>query len=661
MKGTKCANVKDGVETRMSRKAKKDFQDLSWSDLESWAGSRVVSRGKSYQRSKLVRDLAKTDAGDLIAWVSGSSAYATRVSIDKGLLASACTCPYHGACKHAVAVVLEYLHCIENGMDVSQADKRDERLLLVEEDSEYPDDDDDLYNDKENGHEDSPKQLRESARSIVDEYLGQKSKEEILNVINGIISRNPEIREELKYKARIAHGKPSALVKTVEREIPKASSEPGWRNYWKHIGYTPDYSRVRGGLQRLLDEGHADEVVRLGDKLFSAGIDQVEQSNNEGETVDEVVGALEIVFDALGECSLGSADKMEKAVGFALRDDYGLCRGLEVFWKRAFGKKDWEALADRLLVRLSDMKNEDSLESFSRNYQRDRLTGEIIRALEKAGRDTEAIDLCMGEAEITGNYVRLVNLLRKAGRIAEAEVWIRKGIAETLNKLPGIASALKDELLNIRKGKKDWFFIAAIRADDFFEDPCIETFEELKTASEKAKVWPAVREAVLHFLETGNRPGQNTDWPLPDTGLEKSGRLRKLSLPMTSVLVDVAIYEKRIDDVLRWYEAGGKKERGPFGEEREDDVATVIADVYPDKAVGIWKRIAESHVSQTNVGEYKIGADYLRKVRKTLIKNGKTIEWDTYVARLREANRRKPRLVQTLDELSEKPIIKSKY
>lgn len=53
----------------MSKRAKKDFQDISWSDLESWAGSRVVSRGKSYQRSKLVKDLAITEAGDLVAWV----------------------------------------------------------------------------------------------------------------------------------------------------------------------------------------------------------------------------------------------------------------------------------------------------------------------------------------------------------------------------------------------------------------------------------------------------------------------------------------------------------------------------------------------------------------------------------------------------------------
>ncbi len=59
---------------KMNKKTPKDFQDLSWFDPESWASSSVVSRGKSYHRSKLVRDLAITEAVDLVAWVSGSTA-----------------------------------------------------------------------------------------------------------------------------------------------------------------------------------------------------------------------------------------------------------------------------------------------------------------------------------------------------------------------------------------------------------------------------------------------------------------------------------------------------------------------------------------------------------------------------------------------------------
>ena len=104
--------------------------------------------------------------------------------------------------------------------------------------------------------------------------------------------------------------------------------------------YIPDYSRVRSGLQELLDDGYADEVVRLGKKLFSKGTKQVEQSHDEGDTVYEVADTLKIVFMALGECSISNVAKMEMAVDFRLNDEYDLCSGLEMFWNRRFSKKD---------------------------------------------------------------------------------------------------------------------------------------------------------------------------------------------------------------------------------------------------------------------------------------------------------------------------------
>ena len=56
----------------MGKRANKDFEDITWFDLESWAGSKIVSRGRSYQRNKYVNELAITGSGELLAWVEGS-------------------------------------------------------------------------------------------------------------------------------------------------------------------------------------------------------------------------------------------------------------------------------------------------------------------------------------------------------------------------------------------------------------------------------------------------------------------------------------------------------------------------------------------------------------------------------------------------------------
>jgi uncharacterized Zn finger protein len=82
------------------------FADLIWNDLEEWAGSKIVSRGKNYQRQRGVSDLVVTNDDGLIAWVDGTEHYATKVVMDEeGLPDSICTCPYELDCKHGVAVV----------------------------------------------------------------------------------------------------------------------------------------------------------------------------------------------------------------------------------------------------------------------------------------------------------------------------------------------------------------------------------------------------------------------------------------------------------------------------------------------------------------------------------------------------------------------------
>ena len=210
--------------------------------------------------------------------------------------------------------------------------------------------------------------------------------------------------------------------------------------------------------------------------------------------------------------------------------------------------------------------------------------------------------------------------------------------------------------------KKDWLYVAALHADEFFEHPSLSAFEELRKASDKAKVWLPVREVVLDFLKTGKNPIENPlDWPLPDTEIERPDKLSIEKLPNTHVLIEIAIHEKRIDDVLKWFDIHKEKQKHWFGEGLNDNVATAIADEYPDKAIGIWKELAETQFAVTNVNAYSAGARYLRKAQKIFKKNSRENEWDTYLQRLKEIHRRKPRLIEILNALSEKPIIRSKH
>jgi len=65
----------------MTKRANKTLSALTWAELEAWAGSRIVSRGKSYQKSGCVRDLARTSDGGLLAWVRGSRNFATKAAL----------------------------------------------------------------------------------------------------------------------------------------------------------------------------------------------------------------------------------------------------------------------------------------------------------------------------------------------------------------------------------------------------------------------------------------------------------------------------------------------------------------------------------------------------------------------------------------------------
>ncbi|MGD9352060.1 MAG: SWIM zinc finger family protein [Desulfobacterales bacterium] len=625
------------------------FVDLSWNDFEEWAGSKIVSRGKNYQRQGLVSELAQTDDGSLIAWVEGSERYATRVDMgDDGLPESICTCPYEVDCKHAVAVILEYLKRVDSNKDIPKAIPNDDRLKLLEDEDwdDEPEDDDEYV-------------LPEDMQKDIDGFLKGKTKAQLIELIQEFARRHPKIAQDLVDRRHLSVGNTKALVKNLRQEIRDIADEPGWQNYWQGEGYTPDYSGIRKKLSALLAAGHPDEVLAVGRELVTTGNDHVGMSDDEGETHMEIADCMPVIVEALNRSSLEHADKLIWALDAVLEDQYELCEAFAEYLHRDHPATVWSTVADRLLSRLKSFKPTKGMDEFSRNYERERLSDWTIHALERASRKDEVIPLCEAEAKRTGSYLRLVDRLMAARRYQDAERWILTGIQNTKGKWSGSANRLRDKLMEIRIKERNWSAVAAIQADEFVRYPSRKAFSDCKKTSGRVKAWSDVRESLLRYLEKGILPWKQRGWPLPDSGLDKPEPERKDRYPMADKLIAIAILEKKPDQVLHWYDQILRKGFGWYGV-NDDEVAASVQSYAPERAVDIWKNKAERLIAQVKPKAYREAAKYLRKAGLVMERQKKSKQWDEYLQGLRQQHARKIRLMEILDGLKGKPILKKR-
>ncbi len=448
-------------------------------------------------------------------------------------LESACTCPVGASgCKHAVAVVAEYLQALASGRDVPVADEDDPRWAELEsdgaEDNVDRDEEDEDEDDEESWDDDeaeasssnksrSPKgPARRRATPVnwddkIEQHLRAKAQSELADLVWSLARRFPEIYQEFRERIALQEGDVERLVAETHREIRQVTSEPAWRNDWTGEGHIPDYSRIRHRFERLLELGHPDEVVSLGRELIQQGMRQVGESHDEGDTATAFASCLPVVFQAVMRSSLSGPERLLFAIDAELADDYDVISDVERGGPRRRAKpEEWSVVADTLAERLKTTSDREGggEDSFARNYRRDRVTNWIATALREAGRDEELRTVYESEARATGSYERLVKFLLEQHRFEDVERWAREGIAATSSKYPGIAANLAESLCELARKRKQWDVVAAHAACQFFDRPSPSTFDELVKAAKKAEVEEPVCAAALRFLETGVMPFQ---------------------------------------------------------------------------------------------------------------------------------------------------------
>ncbi len=629
---------------------------LSFDDLHDWAGGKILNRGKGYV--KQVDELSRTQDNILVAWVTGSERYATSVRMDgEGEFEHFCTCPYDwGPCKHAVAVILA----------AAQYVKKMEAIPILNEDSALSQalfgdsDEDDEWEDDEPGHAATPRGTKALAK--VGKILGDKSRDELLDLVIVLSGRFPDVGRHIIESEQLAGGQFDKFVRALRSEIRELTAEPAWYKHWRGEGSVPDYSRVEEQLRALADQGYADAVLQLGAELWNKGNAQVEQSDDEGETAMAIASCLETVIAALPRSSLAPPEQLLWAINRMLEDEFSLLDSAEkLLNRRAYTQAHWREVAGTLETRLQAMPKPRTA-NFSATYRRDRLLNELLDAYGRAGWKERAVPLLEAEADACRCYERLVDALLAVGERDRARHWCIQGYKRTAVDAPGIASALQERLRTMAQKQRRHGLVAAYRAQDFFAHPSSTSYRELNKATEKAKCWPAVRIATLHYLETGQRPtasrpkGKGSDWPLPSPEVEpptnQGGHPR---FPDLTTLIDIAIMEKRFDDVVDLYQRLCKTKR--WGCETDKTVARAVAHTHPDLALGIWLQIVEGLIGQVKPKAYEEAAVYLRLMEKVYTQVRRLDDWCALLDRLRREHKAKRRLLGVLDTLTKKKLV----
>jgi uncharacterized Zn finger protein len=481
----------------------------------------------------------------------------------------------------------------------------------------------------------------------------------------------PEVQQFMLDKHTLALGKHTKIIAAIRSEL--AGLEDVQWDQSGFGGHSGDLARLKKQVNSLLELGKFDDLVYLGPEILEAGSRAIEHEH-EGESSYTLSDCLAVIFKALPDSSLESVDQLIWAIDMELEDNYSLCDGLvSPVLEKQHSREAWSLLADKLNERLANHQILKDTSDYSKLYHRNRLGGWAAYALEKAKRTDEIISLYIKEAQITDSYQRLVAYLIKLEKWDDAKKHCLQGIKELQPKTTSPAR-LYDQLENIYQSTNNDSQMAALIADEFFSRPNLNSFNKLLETGKKLKQSEVIDAWARYFLETGiepkrkgNRSGKlsNTPqaaWPLPTPEAPPRQRLGRRDEPHLDVLIEIAIAEKKPQEVIRWYD---KKQsaNGRFHNfiTQDDNVAEAVKSEYPERALRIWQAIVQGKINQVSSKGYEAAEPLLKKIKKLMHDNKMHAEWKTYIAALCQENRRRPNCIKVLNRVENagKPLLKT--
>jgi hypothetical protein len=288
---------------------------------------------------------------------------------------------------------------------------------------------------------------------------------------------------------------------------------------------------------------------------------------------------------------------------------------LDIDWHVDNVGEDYEDIDVLLLGLEGDTIDDETFLRISREMESYHY---VVDRLLKLGR----LDEALAEAKHVENYdiLEIADILCEHGYNAEAERLIEER-AERYNDTDLLHWL--QERYQSRGNLAGAMEMAKRTFTTYHFGATIEHYREIRQLAQRLDRWDEVRSELLAYVKQSRK---------------------------TDVEIEIALDEGHIDLALELLKAGEQTKdlmNGPYGSTNLNvgiEVAKAGEENYPQEAIEIYQRYVEMRIEWRGRENYHTACQYLLSIRTLYQKIGKSNEWTTYIADLRERNARLPAL-----------------
>ncbi len=458
-------------------------------------------------------------------------------------------------------------------------------------------------------------------------HLEAQTKESLVEILVEQAANDPELRAQME--AAALRRAPPQDIKAMKDAVNKAFAVRGFVGYRDMRTFIARADGVAHLLRELLRSKRTTEAAELAGYAMRQGIAAYERTDDSGGGFGETLHQLAALH--LEICRAGKPEpeafgknlfelQMQDEWGFFKFEDYAPLLGKK-------GLARYRALADAAWKKVPALGP-----GAKRDYRSGHsIIAGIMEALARHEGDVDALVRVQSrDLSFPYHFVKIAEILAKAGRHAEALAWAERGRKAFPRDFD---SRLVDFLAGAYHREKRDEEAIALAWEYFTAHPRLDAYQRLAKCAGRAKAWKTWREKALAHIRT--------ELKRPD---RKGGAWHWIGAGHT-LLVEIFLYECDSDAALAEAKSGGCTERAwtQLAQAREKDHPQDAADIYRDSIDGI--------VNQTNNRAYDEAAELAAKIKALMARAGQTKEFVAWLEALRAKHKAKRNFMQRIEAM----------